>query len=58
MSAPGVTTGEPPDCQQGTFEGTVGFNGFDGVSGAGRKVTAVTGHERTDGIAVNMDENQ
>src|SRR5690606_25084377 len=52
---PGMTAGQSAQAQPAATQDTMLFDGFLGVAGAGRIETTVTGHQGTDGVAVEPD---
>ena len=53
-----MATSEAARTEQASLEKTMLFDGFLGVAGTGGIETAVTGHHRTDGVAVNLDQSE
>lgn len=51
-----MATSEAARTEQASLEKTMLFDGFLGVAGTGGIETAVTGHQGTDSVAVNLDQ--
>jgi hypothetical protein len=53
---PGMTPGKALHAQPGTTNGTMFFQGFHGVTGTGRRETAVLPDKRAQSQTVDFDE--
>src|SRR5690606_41163763 len=53
-----MTAGQASRTEQTALEKTMLFDGFLGIAGTGWIETTMTGHQRADSVAVNLDQSE